>query len=194
MLLISSTGTAMAAILGTMIAMVGGLVAIQEPIQKIAANDSNASKGKNSGASTTSVGNWLPCPESEPSKLAFEQYVSAYTPVWMFCFGIIVAFQLYEDFTANTYLQVLVGLSLPFLLQPMLLPSAGFNSPDAERPLLERYSFKANVWIAVYSFIGNYWYTHCKDQLFLTFLALQFFFVQLTSLSFHFCVSKFDDD
>jgi hypothetical protein len=23
-----------------------------------------------------------------------------------------------------------------------------------------RYSFKANLWIAIFSFIGNYWYTH----------------------------------
>jgi cycloeucalenol cycloisomerase len=80
----------------------------------------------------------------------------------MFCFGIIVAFQLYEDFDAWSYLKVCGGLSLPFLVQPILLPSAGFNSPDAKRPLLERYAFKANIWIAVYSFIGNYWYTHCK--------------------------------
>ncbi|KAJ1473596.1 hypothetical protein T484DRAFT_1835477, partial [Baffinella frigidus] len=27
-------------------------------------------------------------------------------------------------------------------------------------PLLERYSFKANLWILIFSFIGNYWYTH----------------------------------
>jgi len=77
-------------------------------------------------------------------------------------FGIIVVFQLYEGFTAMSYLYVCGGLSLPFLLQPLVYPSGGFNSPDADRPLLERYSFKANVWIAVYSFIGNYWYTHCK--------------------------------
>jgi cycloeucalenol cycloisomerase len=25
---------------------------------------------------------------------------------------------------------------------------------------MERYATKANVWLAVYSFIGNYWYTH----------------------------------
>jgi cycloeucalenol cycloisomerase len=50
------------------------------------------------------------------------------------------------------------------VLQPILFPSLGssgfLNSPDGRRPLLERYAFKANVWIAIYSFIGNYWYTH----------------------------------
>jgi cycloeucalenol cycloisomerase len=58
-------------------------------------------------------------------------------------------------------MKICVGLSLPFLLQPIVLPSGiNTNSPDEKRPLLDRYSFKANIWIAVYSFIGNYWYTH----------------------------------
>ena len=25
---------------------------------------------------------------------------------------------------------------------------------------MERYSFKANLWIFIFGFIGNYWYTH----------------------------------
>ena len=28
------------------------------------------------------------------------------------------------------------------------------------KPLREAYIFKANLWIAVFSFVGNYWYTH----------------------------------
>ena len=49
-----------------------------------------------------------------------------------------------------------VTLDLPLLLQPILSPL------EAERklPLFLRYSFKANVWIIIFSFIGNYWYTH----------------------------------
>ncbi len=49
-----------------------------------------------------------------------------------------------------------VSLSLPFLLQPFLFPMPS----ERHLPLFERYSFKANVWIAIFSFIGNYWYTH----------------------------------
>ncbi|KAH8090235.1 hypothetical protein JL720_6549 [Aureococcus anophagefferens] len=26
--------------------------------------------------------------------------------------------------------------------------------------MAERYSFKANVWLAIFGFVGNYWYTH----------------------------------
>jgi cycloeucalenol cycloisomerase len=139
--------TTMAAVLGTMVAMVAGMISLQEPLKE---------KDK------VVPGRYFPCPTTEPSKLAYEQFVSVYTPTWMFLFGIVVVFQLYEDFTAISYLQVCGGLALPFLLQPLVLPTGGFDSPDAKRPLSERYSFKANLWIAVYSFIGNYWYTHCK--------------------------------
>jgi cycloeucalenol cycloisomerase len=128
----------MAAILGTMVAGIGGLILLQTP--------------------TKEGGAFLP---TEPSKRAYELYVLTYTPVWILAFGCIVAFGWYEDFDQWSYMKVCVGLALPFLLQPLLLPSAGHESPDASRPLLERYSFKANLWIAVYSFIGNYWYTHC---------------------------------
>jgi cycloeucalenol cycloisomerase len=49
-----------------------------------------------------------------------------------------------------------VSLALPFLLQPVLFPF------EAERKLaiVQRYSAKANVWLAIFGFIGNYWYTH----------------------------------
>mmetsp|Transcript_32187 Transcript_32187/g.78210 ORF Transcript_32187/g.78210 Transcript_32187/m.78210 type:complete len:305 (+) Transcript_32187:58-972(+) len=131
----------MVAILGTMLAIIGGLISIQTPEKK-------------------NGGNYLPSPSTQPSKRAYEQFALAYTPMWMFAFVCIVAFGWYESFDEWSYLRVCGGLASPFLLQPILLPSAGYDSPDAKRPLFERYSFKANVWIAVYSFIGNYWYTH----------------------------------
>lgn len=134
----------MAAILGTMVALVVGLVQLQTPKRK--GNDEESS--------------FLASATRLPSKRAYELFTAVYTPIWILVFAIIVAFQLYEDFTAVNYLQVCGGLALPFLLQPILLPSAGFGSPDAQRPLWKRYSFKANLWLAVYSFIGNYWYTH----------------------------------
>jgi cycloeucalenol cycloisomerase len=103
---------------------------------------------------------YLPSPNEEPSKRAYELFTAMYTPIWIGIFGIVVAAQLYESFTAWSYIFLCGGLALPFLLQPMLFPSAGFGSPDAQRPLFQRYAFKANLWLAIYSFIGNYWYTH----------------------------------
>jgi len=109
---------------------------------------------------TPGGGNWLPSAKTQPSKYAYEMYALHYTPMWIFFFGVIVVCQLYETFTAWTYMIVCGGLSLPFLFQPFLCPSAMHNSPDMERSWYARYSTKANLWLAVYSFIGNYWYTH----------------------------------
>jgi cycloeucalenol cycloisomerase len=49
-----------------------------------------------------------------------------------------------------------VTLALPFLLQPIIYPFPA----ESKLPLFSRYSFKANLWLAIFSFIGNYWYTH----------------------------------
>lgn len=48
---------------------------------------------------------------------------------------------------------VCVGLCLPLFAYPFL-PG---TSP---RPLAQRYAVKATAWLAIYSHIGNYWYTH----------------------------------
>ena len=134
----------MSAILGTMLAVLVGLVELQ-------------TTQKSSSQKTSS---FFPSAQAEPSKRAYEVFVALYTPIWIGIFAIVVAFQLYDKFTAWSYFQLCGGLTLPLLLQPILLPGGGSSSPDAQRPILERYSFKANVWLAVYSFIGNYWYTH----------------------------------
>ncbi len=129
----------MSMILGSILAGIAGLIALQSP-------------SKNGG-------NFLPL---EPSKRSYEVFVMAYTPFWILAFGCIVAFGWYESFDKWAYIYVCLGLALPLLLQPIFFSSAGSRSPDASRPLLQRYSFKANIWIAMYSFIGNYWYTHCE--------------------------------
>lgn len=133
----------MTAILATMVAIVAGIVSLQTP---------SSSKGGSS---------YLPDPQTEPSKYAYEMFALLYTPVWIGLFGIVVVFQLYEDFDALTYNTFLGVLALPLVLQPLLYPSSGrYNSPDQHRSFATRYSTKANLWIAIYSFIGNYWYTH----------------------------------
>jgi cycloeucalenol cycloisomerase len=132
---------AMTAILGTMMLVLGGLLLIQIP-------------------RTSRVVCIFADKQAEPSKRSYEQWVAIYTPIWIIAFAVIVAFQLYESFSTYSYLLVCGGLALPFLLQPVLFPSGAFDSPDQHRPLHQRYSFKANVWIAIYSFIGNYYYTH----------------------------------
>jgi cycloeucalenol cycloisomerase len=133
-------------ILGTSIAGIVGLIVLQQP-----------------NISTTTTSSFLPSPTLEPSKYVYEMFVAIYTPIWILLFGCIVVTQYYELLTPMGYIIVCTSLALPFLLQPIVLPGGiliNHTSPDIHRPLLERYSFKANVWIAIYSFIGNYWYTH----------------------------------
>jgi hypothetical protein len=101
-------------------------------------------------------GRYLPCPKTQPSKRSYEMFALCYTPIWISCFGMIVATGAYEHFTAWTYNYVCIGLAFPFLLQPILAPAW----PDNQRRFLERYSTKVNVWIGIFSFIGNYWFTH----------------------------------
>lgn len=133
----------MTMILSTLVAILVGLIYIQD---------------KTSDPKTQEASTFFPCPKRQPSKYAYEKFCAFYSPIWMGVFVVIVAFQLYEDFTATTYNVVLLGIAMPFVLQPIIFPSAGFNSPDTKRPLFERYSTKANLWLCVYSFIGNYWY------------------------------------
>jgi hypothetical protein len=143
----------MTMILSTLLSILVGLIYIQD--KQPTKNPDKMSTG--SASNSTSASSYFPCPVKQPSKYAYEKFCAYYSPIWMFVFFVIVAFQLYEDFTATTYNLVCLGCALPFLLQPIVYPSASFNSPDADRPITERYSTKANVWLAVYSFIGNYW-------------------------------------
>eukprot|EP00958_Prasinococcus_capsulatus_P001897 scaffold175_cov414-Prasinococcus_capsulatus_cf.AAC.5 len=43
-----------------------------------------------------------------------------------------------------------------FLVVPLAWPAES----DRKLPLGDRYILKANLWIAIFGFIGNYWYTH----------------------------------
>lgn len=136
----------MAGILGTMVVMLAGIVSLQKPTKE--------------QAGSTSSFSFLPDPKTQPSKYAYEKFVATYTPLWIGVFGAIVVFELYEQFDAFLYNTVLLALALPLVLQPIFYPSAGFNSPDSQRALWDRYASKANIWIAVYSFIVNYSFTH----------------------------------
>jgi cycloeucalenol cycloisomerase len=105
-------------------------------------------------------GVWLPSKNSKLSnnltKREFEIFALKYTGCWIACFAVVIVFQMYEWFAAEHYMILCVGLSLPNLLQPILFPVQG----EKNAPWYMRHSFKANVWIAIFSFIGNYWYTH----------------------------------
>ena len=86
-------------------------------------------------------------PPAGTEKRSYELWVLKYSVVWMGTFGVVIAFQIYEYLDALGYFVLCGGLALPLLLQPLLSGTA----PHAAR---------AQLWIAIFGFIGNYWYTH----------------------------------
>jgi hypothetical protein len=104
------------------------------------------------GSAKTS--SWF-APSDVPSKRLCETWFLCYSVFWVACFAVIIAKQLYLHFTELDYMLVCGGLAAPLLLQPIILPSI---TGDQGKPLSQRHSFKANLWIFVFGFIGNYWY------------------------------------
>lgn len=101
---------------------------------------------------------WLPPPGETlmGEKREYEVWVLKYSLVWMGAFAIIIALQLYETFTALTYFLVCGGLGAPLVLRELIPGGAGAKG----RPLGVRHGVRAQLWIAIFGFIGNYWYTH----------------------------------
>jgi len=107
--------------------------------------------------SKTSAPTWLPPLESQPEKREYEVWALKYSVVWMACFALIIALELYEAFDALAYNAVCGGLALPLVLQPLL-----FRGPcgRGKASVAEQHAARAQLWIAIFGFVGNYWYTH----------------------------------
>merc|ERR1740139_1025125 len=98
-----------------------------------------------------SAGHWLPRDDGA-GKRTYEAWVLAYSVVWMGSFAVIIALQLYEAFDAAAYFVVCGSLALPLWVQA--LRAAAAHGGRAAHAL------RAQLWVAVFGFIGNYWYTH----------------------------------
>ena len=100
---------------------------------------------------------WLPpATAGMASKRWGERFCLQYSGVWGGAFGAVVAFQLYEGWRRWEYLGFGVVVAAPALAYPLLRPGACDRGVAWHR----RYIVKANAWVAIFSFIGNYWYTH----------------------------------
>lgn len=90
------------------------------------------------------------------SKAFGEKLVLLYSPFWIGMMIIVVIRKWYESFTPNDYLLFSIGLALPCLALPLIMADSG----EKRIPLLQRYVVKANVYILVVGYLGNYFYTH----------------------------------
>ncbi|EXC04123.1 hypothetical protein L484_002182 [Morus notabilis] len=94
--------------------------------------------GAKSGSPSPSL--WL---APNPSKRWGELFFLCYTPFWLtLCLGIVVPYKLYESFTELEYLLLGLVSAVPSFLIPVLFVG------------------KANLWIIIFSYVGNYFWTH----------------------------------
>ncbi|XP_039011112.1 cycloeucalenol cycloisomerase-like isoform X1 [Hibiscus syriacus] len=108
--------------------------------------------GKGHPSSSSSL--WL---ASNPSKRWGELFFLCYTPFWLtLCLGIVVPFKLYENFTELEYLLLGLVSAVPSFLIPMLV----VGKADCSLHWKDRYWVKASVWIVIFSYVGNYFWTH----------------------------------
>lgn len=97
---------------------------------------------------------WL---AANPAKRWTEIFFLAYSPVWIVgVLLILVPFKLYDRLDEWGYLAVGLLTALPCFIYPVFFESKA----DAGKPWMQKYWVKANIWIAIFSFIGNYFWTH----------------------------------
>ncbi|XP_002992397.2 cycloeucalenol cycloisomerase [Selaginella moellendorffii] len=97
---------------------------------------------------------WLaPC----PSKRWGELFFLAYSPVWIvLCLGIIVPLRIYEHFKELEYFLLGLVVALPCFVVPVFL----VGKEDKKLRWYDRYWIKANLWVAIFGYVGNYFWTH----------------------------------
>ncbi|KAK1289521.1 Cycloeucalenol cycloisomerase [Acorus calamus] len=99
-------------------------------------------------------GRWLAV---NPSKRWGELFFLLYTPFWLtLCLGVVVPFKLYERFSELEYFLLGLVSAVPTFMVPLLV----VGKDDSSRQWKDRYWVKANVWIIIFSYVGNYFWTH----------------------------------
>ena len=85
-----------------------------------------------------------------------EQFFILYSGFWVTWFGAVVVSGVWEHFRRVEYMVVCTAMAAPCVLLPLWLQPAA----EAGVPFWSRYWVKANIWIAIISFVGNYFWTH----------------------------------
>ncbi|KAF0852801.1 mitochondrial cycloeucalenol cycloisomerase [Andalucia godoyi] len=96
---------------------------------------------------------------STPAKRETEIFYVKYSVCWVLFFSAIVVTEVYEQFDRWWYAAVGAVLMFPPILISLFAPS-WIGPVEASRPWHARFSVQSNAWIFVFSFIGNYFWTH----------------------------------
>ncbi|KAL3529848.1 hypothetical protein ACH5RR_009170 [Cinchona calisaya] len=97
---------------------------------------------------------WL---AQNPSKRWGELFFLLYTPFWLtLCLGIVVPYKLYETFTEWEYLLIGLVSAAPAFVMPILF----VGKADRTVSWSNRFWVKANLWMMIFSYVGNYFWTH----------------------------------
>ncbi len=92
----------------------------------------------------------------DPGKAWWERFVLIYSPCWIAVMGTVMTTGVYKSFGDLGFLLFGLGLMAPLLIVPMLAP----GEPDRDKPLLQRHFMRANLWLWIVVFVGNYFVTH----------------------------------
>ncbi|CAM6083009.1 unnamed protein product [Calypogeia fissa] len=86
-----------------------------------------------------------------------ELFFLAYSPFWIvLCLCVVVPLQLYEKFQELEYLILGLICAVPTFTLPIFF----VGKEDAKQPWYKRYWVKANLWIFIFGYVGNYFWTH----------------------------------
>eukprot|EP01127_Copromyxa_protea_P019144 TRINITY_DN6142_c0_g1_i1.p1 TRINITY_DN6142_c0_g1~~TRINITY_DN6142_c0_g1_i1.p1 ORF type:complete len:262 (+),score=53.48 TRINITY_DN6142_c0_g1_i1:84-869(+) len=91
-----------------------------------------------------------------PSKRSTEKFLVLWTVIWISMFAYIVVTKWYEEWTDLGYMVTGLLLSIPNFVLPNIFASA----EDKKLPFWSRFCNKSYVWIALFNFIGNYFWSH----------------------------------
>ncbi|MCG8669147.1 MAG: hypothetical protein MI867_07005 [Pseudomonadales bacterium] len=99
------------------------------------------------------AGNWL---SDQPEKRRAEIFFLAYSPVWMVLMAVMVFTGWDKTFTNTQLLIHSLIVALPLLLVPAAIEIKGASKSNIKRSWLNSYWLKANLFIGIFGFFGNY--------------------------------------
>jgi cycloeucalenol cycloisomerase len=100
-----------------------------------------------------------------PEKRWTEKIFLQYSVFWISWFGCVVVSGVWEYFKHVEYLVVCGSLAWPCFVVPWYFSKRHPELFGKKENIYDTYWFRANLWIAIISYVGNYFWTHYFYQL-----------------------------